>query len=57
MNNKNIVRKIVSLIICLSVFLSVTSFIGCNKKDGAVTLEGIKVQVEPSRFLKVRGNS
>ncbi len=47
MNNKNIVRKIVSLIICLSVFLSVTSFIGCNKKDGAVTLEGIKVQVEP----------
>lgn len=47
MNNKNIVRKIVSLIICLSVFLSLSSFIGCDNKEAAVALKGVKVHVEP----------
>lgn len=47
MNTEKIIRKIVCIVIAMSVFFSVGAFSGCAPETREVTLSGIAVQVEP----------
>lgn len=47
MNTEKIIRKIVCIVIAMSVFFSVGAFSGCAPETQEVTLSGIAVQAEP----------
>lgn len=55
MNTEKIIRKIVCIVIAMSVFFSVGAFSGCAPETQEATLSGIAVQVEPLKTVYYAG--
>lgn len=55
MNTEKIIRKIVCIVIAMSVFFSVGAFSGCAPETQEATLSGIAVQAEPLKTAYYAG--